>query len=171
MKRIVTLVFAMVFSTGAMASDGGDMLAGTPASDLSEEAVVTEDVADEPEGLLFMDAREVNVRDFIWVNRIIVVMADTPDDPQFTRQLDALRDRADEFLQRDAVVIFDAHPEDASPLRQVMRPRGFMTAIIDKDGEVKARRPAVRTGRELMAVIDRFPTRRQEILERLPAGR
>lgn len=176
MTRIIALVFAMLFPTGLLASDGGEMLAGTPTPDLAEEVASAEDGVtnpgmEAPEGLLFMDAREVNVRDFIWVHRIIVVMADTPEDPQFTRQLDAIRAREADFLERDAVVIFDAHPEDASPLRQVMRPRGFMTAIIDKDGEVKARRPAVRTGRELMAVIDRFPTRRQEMLERLPSGR
>jgi hypothetical protein len=144
----------------------------------AEMAVQTETVSDEQDDvldpdstLLFLDARDVDVRDFIWERRIIVVMAETPDDPQFNRQLDALRERADEFIARDAVVIFDAHPADRSPLRQVLRPRAFMTAIIDKDGEVKARRPAVRTGRELMAVIDRFPTRRQEMLERSPAGR
>ncbi len=171
MTRITALVLAMVFPAGAIASEAEELLAGTPASELVQEASAAEEMLAEAEGLLFMDAREVDVRDFIWTHRIIVVMANTPDDPQFTRQLEALRDREDEFVDRDAVVIFDAHPEDSSPLRQVMRPRAFMTAIIDKDGEVKARRPAVRTGRELMAVIDRFPTRRQEVLERLPSGR
>ncbi|MCH8467587.1 MAG: DUF4174 domain-containing protein [Roseinatronobacter sp.] len=167
MKPFFTLVFATFFPVAVMATD-----APAPDSAIPETALEA-DTADTTQqvGLLFLDAREADVRDFIWNNRIVVVMADTPDDPQFNRQIDALRDRADEFLARDVVVIFDAHPDDASPLRQVLRPRGFMTAIIDKDGEVKARRPAVRTGRELMAVIDRFPTRRQEMLERLPSGR
>jgi len=98
-------------------------------------------------------------------------MADTDGNPQFDLQLEAIRERADEFVKRDVVVIFDANPEDRSALRQVLRPNGFMTAIIDKDGEVKARRPSVRSGRELMAVIDKFPLRRQEMLERNPAGR
>lgn len=164
MKPFFTLVFATLFPMALMATD-----APAPDSTLSETA--TEPEAAQPEELLFLDAREIDVREFIWNHRIVVVMADTPDDPQFGRQIDALRDRADEFLARDVVVIFDAHPADESPLRQVLRPRGFVTAIIDKDGEVKARRPAVRTGRELMAVIDRFPTRRQEMLERLPSGR
>ncbi len=172
MKQIVALVFALVFPIGVFATEAGDTPAPAQENEAIEEVETSEPEATaEPEGLLFLDAREVDVRDFIWTNRIIVVMADTPDDPQLARQLEALRDRGDEFLARDAVVIFDAHPADRSPLRQVMRPRGFMTAIIDKDGEVKARRPAVRSGRELMAVIDRFPTRRQEMLERLPSGR
>ena len=166
MKPIFTLVFALHFPFAALATDGPENTEVT-----SSVTSVVENSEDAQETLLFLDAREIEARDFIWVNRIIVVMADTPNDPNFERQLDALRDRADEFFARDAVVIFDAHPEDRSPLRQVLRPRGFMTAIIDKDGEVKARRPAVRTGREMMAVIDRFPSRRQEMLERLPAGR
>jgi len=166
MKPIFTLVFALHFPFAALATDGPENTEVT--SSVSSEV---ENGEDAQETLLFLDAREIEARDFIWVNRIIVVMAETPNDPNFERQLDALRDRADEFFARDAVVIFDAHPEDRSPLRQVLRPRGFMTAIIDKDGEVKARRPAVRTGREMMAVIDRFPSRRQEMLERLPSGR
>ena len=184
MKPIFTLVFATV-SAMTVAGTGLAQDAQTAMANATGEAVATDaappadapataapaDTAAAPETLQFMDARDVDVRDFIWSQRIIVVMADTPDDPLFARQLAALRDRADEFVLRDAVVIFDAHPDDASPLRQVLRPRGFMSAIIDKDGEVKARRPSFRTGRELMAVIDRFPTRRQEVLERLPSGR
>lgn len=169
MKPIFTLVFALHFPFAALATDGPDTSSMVPeSSDVNAE--MAENGA-APDTLPFLDAREIDAREFVWVNRIIVVMADTPNDPQFERQLDALRERGDEFFARDAVVIFDAHPEDRSPLRQVLRPRGFMIAVIDKDGEVKARRPAVRSGRELMAVIDRFPSRRQEMLERLPSGR
>lgn len=172
MKLIFAFVFALLFPLSLLARDAPEQVGGAAQTDaLAQDANETEAMPDPDEELLFLDAREIDVRDFIWERRLIVIMADTPDDPQFTRQLAALRERAEDFVERDAVVIFDAHPEDRSPLRQVMRPRGFMTAIIDKDGEVKARRPAVRSGRELMAVIDRFPTRRQEVLERLPAGR
>lgn len=161
MKPVLILVFALIFPLGLGATEGSEA-AGDPEV---SEALNPDEV------LLFLDAREIDVREFIWERRLIVVMADTPEDPQFTRQIAALREREVDFVTRDAVVIFDAHPADRSALRQVLRPRGFVTAIIDKDGEVKARRPAVRTGRELMAVIDRFPTRRQEVLERNPAGR
>lgn len=161
MKPIFTLVFAAVFAatTGTAQSVPADAEGSPIAAPVAENE------------LLFLDARAIDVREYVWNHRLIVVMADTPDNPQFDRQLQELRDRADEFVIRDVVVIFDAHPDDVSPLRQVLRPNGFMTAIIDKDGEVKARRPAVRSGRELMAVIDKFPIRRQEILERNPAGR
>ncbi|MFU8898421.1 uncharacterized protein DUF4174 [Roseinatronobacter thiooxidans] len=175
MKPLFTIVFSLVFPFALGATEVTDTGAAAQDTALAAQAETVTDAQDEaldPDTtLLFLDAREVDVRDFIWERRIIVVMAETPDDPQFNRQLDALRERAAEFIERDAVVIFDAHPQDRSTLRQVLRPRAFMTAIIDKDGEVKARRPAVRSGRELMAVIDRFPTRRQEMLEQRPAGR
>ncbi|SUZ30910.1 hypothetical protein ROE7235_00640 [Roseibaca ekhonensis] len=161
MKPIFTFVFAAVFAASAGAAQS--IPADTPEPTV--QAPVDE------EELLFLDARAIDVREYVWNHRLVVVMADTADNPQFGRQLEELRARAEEFLIRDVVVIFDANPEDESPLRQVLRPNGFMTAIIDKDGEVKARRPAVRSGRELMAVIDKFPLRRQEILDRNPAGR
>ena len=167
MKPILTLVFALVLPLSALAqteaAQDTAMAQGSVATDATAEAL--------PEGLQVLDAREIDVRDFIWTSRIIVVMADTPDNPVFMRQIEALRAAEAEMLRRDVVVIVDAHPEDRSALRQVLRPRGFMSAIIDKDGEVKARRPAFRTAREWVAVIDRFPTRRQEVLEQLPSGR
>ena len=172
MKPFLSFVFAALLPVSALAADTpGDDDADPLAPDSTEAVTEAEDLPDPDTELLFLDAREVDVREFLWERRIIVVMADTPNDPLMERQLDALRARADDFVERDVVVIFDAQPEDNSPLRQVMRPRAFMTAIIDKDGEVKARRPAPRTGRELMAVIDRFPLRRQEVLERSPSGR
>ena len=50
-------------------------------------------------------------------------------------------------------------------------PVNGLLAIIGKDGEIKQRRPAPRTVREIGEIIDRFPLRRQELLDRLPAGR
>jgi hypothetical protein len=170
MKPIFTLVFALIFPM-ALSAQGTDtaMAQGAVATDaVPEDATAAPDA---PMGLQMLDARDIDVREYIWNSRILVVMADTPDDPMFARQLAALRDREAEFMLRDVVVVFDAHPNDLSPLREVLRPNGFMTAIIDKDGEVKARRPSYRSGREWMAIIDRFPTRRQELLEQLPAGR
>lgn len=180
MNPIFTLVFALVLplavaaqntdtamAQGAVASD----VVQQPDSELPETQMAETPLDNTPTGLLVLDARDIDVREYIWTRRIIVVMADTPSDPAFARQLAALREREDEFVLRDVVVVYDAHPDDISPLRAVLRPNGFVTAIIDKDGEVKARRPAYRTGREWMSIIDRFPTRRQELLEQLPAGR
>ncbi|MCC6002099.1 MAG: DUF4174 domain-containing protein [Pararhodobacter sp.] len=131
------------------------------------------DAAEEemPEGLRIIDAAGVDPADFAWEWRILAVMADTPNDPAFIRQMRDIADRAADLHERDVVVMTDTDRNSGSALRQMLRPRGFMLAIIDKDGEVKQRRPAPRSVRELNAVIDRFPLRRQEIMERLPSGR
>ncbi len=176
MRPIFAIAFAALLPLGAIATEAPDDDASDSdiASEVLDGAVTDledEALPDPDEELLFLDAVDIDVREFIWERRIVVVMANTPNDPQFEQQLSALASRAQEFVDRDVVVIFDTDPEANTALRQVMRARGFMVAIIDKDGEVKARRPAVRSGRELMAVIDRFPSRRQELLERNPAGR
>lgn len=176
MRRILVIVLALFLPAAGWSADTveSDRATDLPDAAVNAEAEATElvdDVDAQAETLQFLNAVDVDVREFIWEWRLLVVMADSPNNPDFERQLAAIAERADEFRERDVVVIFDADPAANSPLRQVLRPRGFMTAIIDKDGEVKARRPSPRTGRELMAVIDKFPLRRQEILERMPSGR
>ena len=148
----------------AQAAEGG------AASDLPSD--VADAVEEETEeGLLIIDATETDLDSFLWQMRAIVLFANTPADPAFEQQLRAIRDRAAEFVERDVVVILDTDPAAGSDARLRLRPRGFMMAIIDKDGEVKQRRPSPRSARELIAVIDRFPLRRQEMLERRPSGR
>ena len=135
----------------------------------SDDADATE--AEAEEGLRWYDGAEVDPDAFLWTARLLVILANTPADPAFEQQVRYIREREDEFVQRDVVVITDTDPAAGSPIRQRLRPRGFMLAIIDKDGEVKQRRPAPRSAREIMAVIDRFPLRRQEMLEQRPSGR
>ena len=178
MQRILVIVLALFLPGAGWSADtvDGDRATGLSdaevIADAEAEAIeLVDELESQAETLQFLNAVDVDVREFIWEWRLLVVMADSPNNPDFERQLTAIAERADEFLKRDVVVIFDAEPAANSPLRQVLRPRGFVTAIIDKDGEVKARRPSPRTGRELMAVIDKFPSRRQEILERMPSGR
>jgi len=124
-----------------------------------------------PGGLLILDAADVDPDSFLWEFRILAVMADTPEDPAFIRQLRDIQAFAADLALRDVVVLVDSDRASGSPLRLRLRPRGFMLAIIDKDGEIKQRRPAPRSVRELTAILDRFPLVRQEMLERRPAGR
>ncbi|MDX1782472.1 MAG: DUF4174 domain-containing protein, partial [Thalassovita sp.] len=58
-------------------------------------------------------------------------------------------------------------PKGKSALREDLRPRGFMLALVDKDGQVKLRKPAPWTVREITRSIDKWPTRQQEIREQL----
>jgi hypothetical protein len=69
----------------------------------------------------------------------------------------------EELLLRDVVILMDTDPKAKSALRKKLRPRGFMLALIDKDGGIKLRKPAPWTVREITRSIDKWPTRQQEI--------
>ncbi|MGY6412230.1 MAG: DUF4174 domain-containing protein [Alkalilacustris sp.] len=174
MKLLSTLAIAMFLPTAVLAQAAAQAAEGTAAEeavDALPEDVPAEAVLDAEGGLLVLDAAEADLDSFLWVLRPVVIFANTPADPAFEQQMRWIMERADEFVERDVVVITDTDPASGSQARTRLRPRGFMVAIIDKDGEVKQRRPAPRSARELMAVIDRFPLRRQEMLERRPSGR
>ena len=126
------------------------------------------EVVAEPEGLRILDARDVALESFLWEWRIVAVLANTPNDPAFIAQLRDIEARANDLFERDVVVLTDTDPAAQSDLRQRLRARGFMLAIIEKDGAIAQRRPTPRDAREIAAIIDRFPLRRQEMLERRP---
>lgn len=112
------------------------------------------------------DATEVVLDDFIWEARAVVVFAQSPNDPQFRRQIAFLTDRIDELALRDVIVITDTEPTNPSTLRLALRPRAFMLAVVAKDGRVVLRKPAPWDVRELSRSIDKMPLRQQEIRER-----
>ena len=172
MIAILPVLAATAPAARALTEDGMLILAAEVLPEAAAEVAEGEvDEAETPEGLRIIDAAGVEIEDFIWEWRILAVMADTPNDPAFIRQMRDIAERADDLYERDVVVITDTDRNSDSALRRMLRPRGFMLAIIDKDGEVKQRRPAPRSVRELNAVIDRFPLRRQEMMERRPSGR
>ena len=117
------------------------------------------------EAPLFFTAEEIDFRDLIWEARPVAVFADTPNDPAFIEQMELLRAREGDLRQRDVVVITDTDPEARSALRLKLRPRGFMLAIIGKDGEIKIRKPFPWDVREITRSIDKMPIRKREIRE------
>lgn len=116
-----------------------------------------------PAELVLVDADSVDLNDFLWLNRPIIVFADTPADPRVIEQLDLLRARPDALAERDVVVIVDTDRANPSALRQQFRPRGFMMVLIGKDGEIKLRKPAPWDVREITRTIDKMPLRQQEL--------
>lgn len=114
-------------------------------------------------GLVEYGADEVAPGDFLWASRPVAVFADTPEDPAFREQMRMLRARPDMLSDRDVVVITDADPAAASAWRRQLHPRGFSLVILDKDGQVKLRKPFPWDVREISRAIDKFPLRRQEI--------
>ena len=116
-------------------------------------------------------ADQVVMADLLYLKRAVVVFADSPNDPNYIRQLDLLtRDTAD-LVERDVIVITDTTPKPPSALRQQLRPRGFSLVVLDKDGQPELRKPLPWDTREITHAIDKFPSRRAEMLEQMPAGR
>lgn len=121
--------------------------------------------AGEPEALI-RPAGEADLPDFLWQARPVVVFADTAEDPRFIEQMQLLNENVPALADRDVVVLTDTDPAAKSPLRQRLRPRGFMLVLVGKDGGVKLRKPHPWTVRELSRSIDKFPERLREVEER-----
>lgn len=113
--------------------------------------------------LRILSAAETDPADFLWTARPVVVFADTPDDPAFRQQMRTLTGRNEALIERDVVVITDSDPQANSAWRRQLHPRGFSLVILDKDGQVKQRRPLPWDVREISRAIDKLPLRRQEI--------
>ncbi len=112
------------------------------------------------------DAADITAEDFLWTARMVLVFADTPDDPRFRQQMAYLATRPEDLAERDVVVITDTSPVEKSALRTKFRPRGFMMVLVGKDGGVKLRKPFAWDLREISRSIDKMPSRQQEIRDR-----
>lgn len=113
----------------------------------------------------------VQLADLLYKSRVVVVFAPAPEDPYFIRQMELLAEDNDDLAARDVIVITDTDPAAKSDWRIALRPSGFALVILDKDGKTALRKPRPWSLREITHAIDRFPSRRDELLERLPAGR
>jgi hypothetical protein len=122
-----------------------------------------------PEGPV--EASEVVLADLLYVNRAVIVFADSPNDPNFIRQMELLARDPSQLSDRDALLIVDTDPDARTEVRQKFRPRGFSLVLMEKDGNAVIRKPLPWELREITNAIDKFPLRRQEVLERNPAGR
>ena len=112
---------------------------------------------------IIQEAAEISLSDFLWIHRPIIVLADSPDDPRFIKQMSLLRADLSELAERNAIILTDTNPSLKSALREQLRPRGFMLVLIGKDGGVKLRKPFPWNVREISRVIDKMPMRRQEV--------
>jgi hypothetical protein len=148
MKNILAVVLAVLFPLSVMATD-----ASSPQ-----------------EFDMIRSAEDVDLSEFLWIKRPVIVFADTPADPRYAEQIEYLTERLDDLRVRDVVVLTDTDPSQNSALRQKLRPRGFMLVLIGKDGTVYLRKPFPWSVRELSRSIDKMPMRQREIRERRGDG-
>ena len=148
MKRVLLSLGLMALPFGVWATDAG------PQVSVAQWQAAPDAV---------LSASDVALEDFRWIARPVIVFADTPADPRFVEQMELLSRRSVDLIERDVVIITDTDPAAKSAIRQKLRPRGFMLALIGKDGAVKLRKPLPWDTRELSRVIDKMPMRQQEI--------
>ncbi len=118
-----------------------------------------------------LQAADVVLADLLYVNRAVIVFADSPQDPNFVRQIELLMLDQGELALRDTLVIVDTDPTVVTDVRRAFRPRGFSLVLMEKDGKAMVRKPLPWDLREITHAIDKSPLRRQEVLERNPSGR
>jgi len=118
-----------------------------------------------------LPAATVALDDLLYRARAVVVFAPADADPRFVRQMELLAEDNGDLAARDVVLIVDTDPAAKSAIRQKLRPSGFSLVLIDKDGRTALRKPQPWSLREITHAIDRLPSRRDEMLDRLPAGR
>lgn len=132
-----------------------------PAS--AQEAQDTPGVMDPP---LIFSGEEVDLNDFLWIKRLLIVFADTPADPQYIQQMEYISARLEDLDTRDVVVLTDTDPSAGSDVRKKFRPRGFMLVLTGKDGTIYLRKPYPWNVREISRSIDKLPIRQKEMRER-----
>ena len=142
-----------------------------PLMAFAQEAPATPDAATQSQAYGPLAAADVVFDSLLYHARPVVVFADSPDDPNFIRQLELLQRDLPALELRDVALVIDTDPAAGSEWRKRLRPRGFSLVLMDKDLRPVIRKPLPWEVREIIAAIDKFPLRRQEILERNPAGR
>ncbi|MBL4769227.1 MAG: DUF4174 domain-containing protein [Rhodobacteraceae bacterium] len=129
-------------------------------------AALSQDNSD-PEGMAVVQpAGDSELNEFLWNKRLIVVFADSPQDPRFIEQINLLNEELDELGKRDVLILTDTDAKALSPIRTKLRPRGFSMVLVGKDGGVKLRKPRPWTVREITRAIDKYPDRRREVEDR-----
>lgn len=118
-----------------------------------------------------INAADLVLADLLYVNRAVIVFADSPNDPNYVSQMQLLARDPALLAERDALLIVDTDPAARTEIRLKFRPRGFSLVLMEKDGTAEIRKPLPWEMREITNAIDKFPLRRLEVLARNPAGR
>jgi hypothetical protein len=119
----------------------------------------------------------IDLNEYRWKNRPVLVFASNPEDAQFKEQMRDLQSRNEEIEDRD-ILIFELVSEGQSKVAgqpisnadsaslwdelQVSR-RAFAFILVGKDGTVKLRSERPVPSRQVFSLIDSMPMRQAEM--------
>jgi hypothetical protein len=169
MKQVFALVLAIL--AAGVASAQTDVVSLATQNDPAVAGAAEASVTAEAEPFAPLSAADVTLEQFLYLQRPVVIFADNPADPLFVQQVRLIAADPQALVERDVVVILDSDPAARTSVRRALRPRGFSLVLMDKDGKVMLRKPRPWDLREITHAIDKFPLRRQEMLEQMPSGR
>lgn len=161
---LAALLLAIAFPLPVLAQDTA--VSGTQMSDADPESPMTVIERWEADPATVFEGAEIDPQEFMWRARLLVVFGDSPFDPNVQEQVTLLEDELGDLVERDILVVVDTDPEAESAIRQQLRPRGFMLALVGKDGTVAFRKPLPWSVREISRSVDKMPLRQQEIRDR-----
>ena len=125
-------------------------------------------------GTSMSEAADRPLADLRWQHRIVLLIADHPDDPDLQAQTAILTEARPGLTERDTLLItatttveIDGRSNPTltpDTLRRAYAPdtTGFAVALIGKDGGVKLRSADPVPAREILGLIDSMPMRQRE---------
>jgi hypothetical protein len=134
--------------------------------------------------ILPMGVSAVSLDDYLWRNRLLILVAPDVADPAIEGVLETLKHHSYELADRHMLVIqlyenvqsvVDDRPITAQQSNRLRSDLGVGPAerlllLIGKDGSVKRRAPLDTDVQEIFRQIDAMPMRREEIRTRPPSG-
>lgn len=113
----------------------------------------------------FRDAAGVELDQYRWEARPVLVFGASPDAPDYVRQMEALRAAGSGLIERDILVFSDTGISDEGALRGRFAPEDFLVVLIGKDGGVKLSHTSPISTETLFRTIDAMPMRQREMRE------
>lgn len=122
-----------------------------------------------------------SLEQYRWTNRVLVVSARSENDEEMKEQLNAVRASAQEFADRDMVLVTllddsgsaagdeELTDRETAETRAALKiePDSFAVRLIGKDGAVKLSSDTATAMTQIYALIDTMPMRKQETRDRL----
>lgn len=162
MTRTLALLLALFLAGPVLGQEAGATVAPDGTEDsasVGADAVA----AWQAEPSMVLPAEGVDLGEFEYLARPLVIFGESPRQPQVLEQLRLIEAEIGTLAARDVAVVLDTDPDARSEVRAALRPRGFALVLLDKDGRVTLRRPAPLSVREIARAIDRSPLRQEEL--------